>query len=55
MYVIKAKFCHFEEKLAKIILNTDFLANCRLGSDLAKKYRIHNTVLLVLTRVSDPH
>jgi hypothetical protein len=40
MYIIKAKFCHFEEKIAKIILGTDFLANFRLGSDLAKKYRI---------------
>jgi hypothetical protein len=49
MYVIKAKFCHFEEKFAKNILGTDFLANFRLGSDLAKKYRIHNTVLLVPT------
>jgi hypothetical protein len=49
MYVIKAKFCHFEEKFAKIIPGTDYLANFRLGSDLDKKYRIHNTVLLVPT------
>ncbi len=49
MYVINAKFCHFEEKFAKIILGTDYLANFRLGSDLAKKYRIHIIVLLVPT------
>jgi hypothetical protein len=63
-WVTKDELDHFEEKLATII--TDFLVKkVRSGSDLAKKFRIHNTGfsvpdilkrnLIVDTNTSDLH